>query len=104
MMVLRMNLEMTRQVIDLFAQDGNLNLGRTRVGGVSLIGSYNLILMFPSERQMILLRILKAKSKNSTQAGVLQAWCQAGVYDTDVVLLVRTHKIELDLTVSVAVR
>jgi hypothetical protein len=55
MMVLRMNLEMTRQVVDLFAQEGNLNLGRTRVGGMSLIGSYNLILMFPSERQMILL-------------------------------------------------
>ena len=54
MMVLGMNLEMTRQVVDLLAQNRNLNFGRTRVSGMSLVGSDNLNLLFSRERQTTL--------------------------------------------------
>ena len=43
MMILRMDLEMLRQITNSFAQNGNLNLGRSRICIMSAIGIHDLL-------------------------------------------------------------
>jgi len=51
MMILRMDLEMLRQITNSFAQNGNLNLGRARICIMSAIGIHDLALLLSVEFQ-----------------------------------------------------
>ena len=51
MMILRMNFEMLRQISNSFTQDGNLDLGRTRIFIMCTIGVHDLALLLSVESQ-----------------------------------------------------
>src|SRR5205809_3667333 len=51
MMILRMDFEMLRQISNSFTQDGNLNLGRTRICIMCAIGVHDLALLLSVESQ-----------------------------------------------------